>query len=95
MNVKRIGLDLAKNVFELYGVDEHEPPLMAPQFVAPYRKNGKSHHNDAAAICKAMGRPNMRFVPVKEVEQQAVRTLHRTRSLLVAERTALVNHIRG
>jgi transposase len=134
MNVTRIGVDLAKNGFELYGVDEseqrvlcktvrrgqlppclvgmeacgsahywarefrklgHEPRLMAPQFVAPYRKNDKNDRNDAAAICEAVGRPNMRFVPIKEVGQQAVLTLHRARALLVSERTALVNHIRG
>jgi len=141
MEVKRIGLDLAKNVFELHGVDEHEqvvvrktvrrdkllatfaqlpacvvgmeacggahhwarelrklghePRLMAAQFVAPYRKNDKNDRNDAAAICEAVGRPSMRFVPIKEVEQQAVLTLHRARALVVSERTALVNHIRG
>lgn len=141
MTVKRIGIDLAKQVFELCGVDEreqvvlrktlrrgkvleffaqlppcligveacgsahywarelprlgHEVRLMAPQFVAPYRKNDKNDANDAAAICEAVGRPNMRFVPVKNEQQQAVLALHRARQLLVRERTALVNHARG
>lgn len=137
----RIGLDLAKNVFEVYAVDQHEKMLirktlkrnkvleffaqqescivgmescggahywarelqklghdvrmMAPQFVAPYRKSDKNDRNDAEAICEAAGRPNMRFIPIKNEEQQAVLTLHRARSLLVAERVALVNQIRG
>ena len=50
----------------------HEVKLMAPQFVAPYRKSGKTGKNDAEAICEAVGRPNMRFVPIKSEEQQAV-----------------------
>jgi transposase len=141
MEVKRIGIDLAKNVFELCGVDGddrvvlrktvrrskllvtlaqlppcvvgleacgsahywarelrklgHEPRLMAPQFVTPYRKNDKNDRNDAEAICEAVGRPNMRFVPIKDEEQQAVLTLHRARSLLIGDRTALVNQLRG
>jgi transposase len=141
MKVNRIGIDLAKNVFEVYGVDEHERPvlrrrlrrvqmraffaqlppcligmeacggahywarelgrlghevrLIAPQFVAPYRKNDKNDRNDAEAICEAVGRPNMRFVPVKSAEQQAVLALHRLRQRLVRERTALVNQARG
>lgn len=141
MKVKRIGLDLAKNLFEIYGVDGEErvavretlkrgkvleyfaqlPPclvgmeacggahywarelaklghdarLMAPQFVAPYRKSNKTDRNDAQAICEAVGRPSMRFVPVKDEEQQTVTMLHRMRSLLLSERTALVNQTRG
>ena len=141
MEIMRIGLDLAKNVFEVYGVDEQERPalrktlkrsqvmkffaqlnpcivgiescgsahhwarklrsfghevrMMAPQFVAPYRKSDKNDHNDAEAICEAAGRPNMRFVPVKTEEQQAVLMVHRVRSLMVGERTSLVNQIRG
>lgn len=141
MKITRIGLDTAKNVFQVHGVDEHGkvvlkkqltrtrvlaffanlPPclvgmeacagthywareltklghsakLMAAQFVAPYRKSGKNDANDADAICEAVGRPNMRFVAVKSVEQQAILAVHRARSLLVEERTALVNQIRG
>jgi transposase len=141
MNVTRIGLDLAKQVFQVHGVDllgqavlrkqltrgklraffaqiprclvgmeacgsahywarelaqlGHEVRLMAPQFVAPYRKEQKNDGNDAEAICEAVARPSMRFVPVKTVEQQAVLTVHRARQLLVGERTALVNHVRG
>lgn len=141
MNIKRIGLDLAKSVFEVHGVDEHDrrvlhktlkrgqvlewfaqlPPclvgmeagsgahewarrlrqqghevkLMAPQFVRPYRKSDKSDHNDAEAICEAVGRPNMRFVAIKSAEQQAVLVLHRVRQLAVAQRTALGNQLRG
>ena len=141
MNTMRIGLDLAKNVFEVYAVDGneaflfrktlkrqqlltffcqlepsivgmescggahywsrelrklgHDIRMMAPQFVAPYRKNEKNDRNDAEAICEAAGRPNMRFVPVKNEEQQAILTVHRARSLLVGERVALVNQVRG
>lgn len=141
MEIKRIGLDLAKNVFEVHGVDEaervvlrktlkrekvlaffaqlpacvvgmeacggahhwarkliglgHAARLMAPQFVAPYRKGNKSDRNDAEAICEAVGRGSMRFVPVKDEQQQAVQMLHRMRALQMAERTALVNQTRG
>jgi transposase len=73
----------------------HEVRLIAPQFVSPYRRGGKNDDNDACAICEAAGRPDMRFVPVKSVEQQAVLTMHRARALLIGERTALVNQIRG
>ena len=125
MNVKTIGIDLAKNVFQIHGVDEHGkrlfnkqlrraqmasffaniPPcligmeacasahfwanklismghnvkLMAPQFVKPYVKTNKHDAADAEAICEAVTRPNMRFVPVKTAEQQAVLALHRSR----------------
>lgn len=141
MAIVRIGLDIAKLVFQLHGVDGHGkavlqktlsrsemlpyfaklPPcligieacagahywarelnrlghdarLMAAQFVSPYRKSGKNDANDAEAICEAVGRPNMRFVPVKTEEAQAVLTLHRARELLVSERVALSNQIRG
>lgn len=141
MKPTRIGLDIAKSVFQVHGVDGHgktvirktlsrgevlsffanlspcligieacagahywareliklghEARLMAAQFVTPYRKSGKNDANDAEAICEAVGRPNMRFVPVKSVEAQAVLTVHRARALTVAERTALVNQVRG
>ncbi len=141
MKISRIGLDLAKNVFQVHGVNEHGKPviqrtlprakvlryfmqvepcligmeacagahywarelskqghdvrLIAGQFVRPYRKSGKNDKNDAEAICEAVGRPNMRFVPVKSVDQQAVLALHRVRQLRVAERTATVNQLRG
>jgi transposase len=141
MEIMQIGLDLAKNVFEVFGVDKqekellrkvlkrnkvlaffsqlepcivgiescggahywgrelrklgHEVRMMAPQFVAPYRKGQKNDRNDAEAICEAAGRPSMRFVPIKNEEQQAVLTVHRARALLVGERTALVNQVRG
>jgi transposase len=139
--VTTVGVDLAKNVFALHGVDEkgvtvlrrsvgrsrlaelvaglapcligmeacsgahewarrferfgHTVRLMAPKFVAPYRKSGKNDGNDAEAICEAVRRPNMRFVPVKSAEQQAVLTLHRVRQGFVEERTASINRIRG
>jgi transposase len=141
MTLKRIGIDLAKNVFQVHGVDErgrtvirrrlkrsellsffaqlpaclvgieacgsahhwarqlqalgHEVRLMAPRFVTPYRKNDKNDGNDAEAVCEAVGRSNMRFVPIKDEQQQAVLGIHRARELLVGQRTALINQIRG
>ena len=73
----------------------HRVGIMAPRFVAPYRKGGKNDGNDAEAICEAVGRPGMRFVPVKSDEQQAVLSLHRIRQGLIKERTALINQLRG
>lgn len=141
MNVKTIGIDLAKNVFQIHGVDEHGkrlfnkqlrraqmasffaniPPcligmeacasahfwanklismghnvkLMAPQFVKPYVKTNMHDAADAEAICEAVTRPNMRFVPVKTAEQQAVLALHRSRQSFIKQRTAQANQIRG
>jgi transposase len=141
MNIVRIGLDLAKYVFHLHGVDErgkvvlrktlrrpgvapffanlprcvvgmeasngahywaktlsefgHDVRLISPQFVTPYVKSNKNDRNDAEAICEAVGRPNMRFVPVKSAEQLAIQAVHRIRSRLVASRVRLVNQIRG
>jgi transposase len=143
------GADIAKNVFQVHGVDEkgkvvlrktlkrdkvteffanlppcligieacgsahhwartltrlgHTVRLMAGQFVASYRKSGKNDGNDAEAICEAVGRPNMRFVPVKSEEQQAVLMVHRARTpyrgtghgLVIENRTAQVTQIRG
>ncbi|MDC7715598.1 IS110 family transposase, partial [Vogesella sp. LYT5W] len=141
MNVSRIGVDLAKTVFQLHGVDRQEhvtlrrqlrrqqmldffrklPPclvgmeacssahywarelgklghtvkLMAPQFVKPYVKSNKNDANDAAAICEAVSRPSMRFVPIKSTEQQDLQAVHRIRSGLIRQRTAKGNQIRG
>lgn len=141
MNVKTIGIDLAKEVFQVHGVDEHGkrlfnkqlkrsqmtsffvniPPcligietcasahfwanklismghdvkLMAPQFVKPYVKTNEHDAADAEAICEAVTRPNMRFVPVKTPEQQAVLALHRSRQSFIKQRTAQANQIRG
>jgi len=139
--ITTIGVDLAKQTFQLHGVDRHGkavlrktvsrakllesfvnlPPclvgleacggahhwareigklghevrIIAPQFVAPYRKSGKNDANDAEAICEAVGRPNMRFVAIKTPEQQAALTVHRVREAIKTERTALINQIRG
>jgi transposase len=68
---------------------------MAPKYVTPYRKGGKNDGQDAEAICEALGRPNMRFVPVKSLEQQAVLAVHRARRMVVEQRTALINQARG
>jgi len=68
---------------------------MAPRFVAPYRKNSKNDGNDAEAICEAVSRPSMRFVPIKTTEQQAVLCLHRVRQGFIEERTATINRLRG
>ena len=141
MRIIRIGLDTAKHVFQLHGVDEKEQPvlrrrlgrkevepffaklpptrigleacgaahywarvlrglghavvLLPPQYIKPYVKRGKNDALDAEAICEAMSRPGMRFVPVKSAEQQAALTLLRTRELLVKQRTMLSNAIRG
>lgn len=73
----------------------HEVRLMPPAYVKPYVKRGKTDANDAEAICEAVTRPTMRFVAAKSEEQQAALALHRTRDLLVRQRTQLVNMIRG
>src|SRR5215475_13306773 len=74
---------------------EHTVKLIAPQFVKPYVKSNKNDPADAEAICEAMTRPTMRFVPIKEVEQQDLQSLHRARERVVKARTALINEIRG
>ncbi|MBV9748778.1 MAG: IS110 family transposase [Acetobacteraceae bacterium] len=73
----------------------HEVKLLPPAYVKPYVKRGKTDAADAEAICEAMTRPTMRAVPVKSAEQQAALLLHRTRDLLVRQRTTLINAIRG
>lgn len=139
--VSTAGIDLAKNLFSVHGIDAHgvvvlrrtvsraklpelvaqlapcligmeactgahewarqfsrfghTVRLMAPKFVAPYRKSGKNDGNDAEAICEAVSRPSMRFVPVKSTEQQADLSLHRVRQGFVEERTGTLNRIRG
>ena len=141
MKITTIGIDLAKNVFQVHGVDErgnpliqkklkrnqvltffvqqtpcligmeacagahywarrlqaqgHTVKLMAPQFVKPYVKANKTDAADAEAICEAVTRPNMRFVPIKNSDQQAVLSLHRARQGFVKTRTAQANQIRG
>ena len=141
MKITTVGIDLAKNVFQVHGVDErgkaalrkqlkrtemakffanlppcrigleacgsahfwarkleafgHTVKLMAPQFVKPYVKTNKNDARDAEAICEAVSRSNMRFVPVKTLESQAVLALHRARQGFVKARTAQANQIRG
>jgi len=73
----------------------HEVRLMSPQFVKPYVKSNKNDKADAEAICEAVQRPNMRFVPIKSVEQQDIQSLHRARDMAMGHRTALINQIRG
>ena len=68
---------------------------MAPQFVKPYVKTNKNDAADAEAICEAVTRPTMRFVPIKNGDQQAVLALHRARQSFVKARTAQANQIRG
>ena len=141
MEITTIGVDLAKSVFQVHGVDAtgqvvirrslrraqmlpffaklpsclvgmeacgtshywareliklgHQVRLMPPAYVKPYVKRGKTDAADAEAVCEAVVRPTMRFVPVKSSEQQAALSMHRTRDLLVKQRTQLVNMIRG
>jgi len=73
----------------------HEVVLIPPAYIKPYVKRGKNDAIDAAAICEAMSRPGMRFVPIKSDDQQAVLMLHKTRELLVKQRTMAVNALRG
>jgi transposase len=139
--VKILGIDLAKQSFQLHGVDEasqtvlrkklsrsqvcafvarmepcligleacggshywarvfksygHTVRIIAPQFVKPYVKSNKNDAVDAEAICEAVQRPNMRFVPDKSVGQQDMQSLHRIRSQIVSRRTAQANQVRG
>lgn len=73
----------------------HKVRLMPPAYVKPYVKRGKTDAADAEAICEAVTRPTMRFVAVKSVEQQAVLMLHKSRDLMVRQRTMLINALRG
>jgi transposase len=141
MQISTIGLDLAKQVFQVHGVDAggavvlrrrlrrsevvkffstlpgclvgieacatahhwarelsalgHEVRLIPPSYVRPYVRRGKTDAADAEAICEAVSRPSMRFVPLKSAEQQSALMLHRSRDLLVRQRTMLVNAVRG
>ena len=141
MNITTIGIDLAKSVFQLHGIDSsgkvqikkqikraqmaeffvslkpclvgmeacgsahhwarklesfgHTVKLMPPQYVKPYVKTNKNDAADAEAICEAVTRPNMHFVPIKSTEQQAILSLHRMRQGYVKARTAQANQIRG
>ncbi len=82
-------------LFQAHG---HTVRLMAPKFVAPYRPSGKQGKNDAAdaaAICEAVTRPSMRFVPAKSLQQQSELLVHRARQGFVQQRTATINRIRG
>jgi len=93
-----IGMEACSGAHEWarrFGAAGHTVRLMAPKFVAPYRKSGKNDGNDAEAICEAVCRPNMRFVPIKSVQQQADLSVHRVRQGFVEERTATLNRIRG
>ena len=73
----------------------HQVKLMAPQFVKPYVKSNKNDMRDAEAIAEAVTRPTMRFVPIKDVDQQDIQALHRVRERLIGERTALINEVHG
>ncbi|MBK5967531.1 MULTISPECIES: IS110 family RNA-guided transposase [Thiorhodovibrio] len=73
----------------------HEVVLIAPQFVKPFVKNNKTDAADAEAICEAAQRPRQRFVPIKSIEQQDIQAIHRMRSQVISQRTALVNQARG
>ena len=73
----------------------HNVRMMNPMYVKPYVKRGKNDAVDAEAICEALTRPTMRFVPIKTIEQQSVLMVHRTRALLIRQRTMLVNALRG
>lgn len=82
----------------LFMAHGHTVRLMAPKFVSAYRLSGKRGKNDAAdaaAICEAVQRPNMRFVPIKSLEQQSQLSVHRVRQGFVEQRTAIINRIRG
>lgn len=74
---------------------DHGVRLIPPSYIKPYLRRQKSDAADAAAICEAVTRPSMRFDPVKSEEQQATLMLHGARELLISQRTALINALRG
>ncbi|MGH8071894.1 MAG: IS110 family transposase [Candidatus Entotheonellia bacterium] len=78
-----------------FGEHGHDVRLIAPQFVKAYVKSPQNYTRDTEAICEAVTRPTMRYVPIKQVEQQDLQALHRVRERLIKARTALVNEIRG
>ena len=73
----------------------HSVKLISPQFVKPLVKTKKNDANDAQAIVEAASRPSMHFVPIKQVGQQDIQSIHRIRTRIVKNRTALINEIRG
>ena len=73
----------------------HVPRLMPPAYVKAYVRRNKNDVADAEAICEAVRRPSMRFVPIKTTEQQSALMIHRARDLLIRQRTMLVNALRG
>jgi transposase len=73
----------------------HQVRIIAAKFIEPYRKGGKNDNNDAEAICEAVRRPNIWYVPVKTADQQAALCVHRVRQGVVRERTAWINRLRG
>ncbi|MGX7002392.1 IS110 family transposase [Caballeronia sp. KNU42] len=72
-----------------------EVRLISPQYVSPFVKTNKNDGNDAEAIVEAAGRPTMRFVSIKSVEQEDIQAVHRMRAILVRQRTAVINQVRG
>jgi transposase len=86
------GANYWARVFQRSG---HTVKLISPQFVKPFVKTNKNDANDAQAIVEAASRPSMRFVPIKQVEQQDIQSIHRIRTRIVKKRTALINEIRG
>jgi transposase len=93
----RIGIDLTKNYFQIHALETegHDVLLMPPSYTKPYVKRGKNDAVDAEAIWEAMSRPGMRFVPIKNAEQQATLMLHKTRELLIKQQSMCVNALRG
>ena len=93
MGLKHVRVHIiGRRLFEQMG---HTVKMMAPQFVKPYVKSNKNDRNDASGIAEAVTRPDMRFVPIKKIEQQDVLLLHRARELVIKQRTAQANQIRG